>query len=138
MEVFADNRGFVTPDGPNYVRGKVTLVVAGAAVEDTRVALCRCGASRHKPYCDNSHLQAGFRDAGTLPAAMAVPDGTDTGAPLTIEALPNGPLRCTGPLALRDHSGTSAFAAQTFLCRCGGSQRKPYCDGTHKKIGFSA
>jgi CDGSH-type Zn-finger protein len=30
----------------------------------------------------------------------------------------------------------AAFAESTFLCRCGGSQNKPYCDGTHKRNGF--
>ena len=139
MTVPAGNRGDITPDGPNYLRGKLTLVVAGVTVlEDTRVALCRCGASQHKPFCDNSHRNAGFRDGGTLPAAAPVPPDADAGAPLKIEALTNGPLRCTGPLTLHDRGGRIAFAPQTFLCRCGGSHTKPYCDGTHKKIGFTA
>jgi CDGSH-type Zn-finger protein/uncharacterized Fe-S cluster protein YjdI len=139
MTVPAENHGAVTPDGPNYVRGKLTLVVAGETVlEDTRIALCRCGASQHKPFCDNSHRKSGFQHPGALPAESPVPADAESSAPLKIEALTNGPLRCTGPLTLHDREGRTAFAAQTFLCRCGGSHTKPYCDGTHKRIGFVA
>ena len=42
--------------GPLFVRGRVRLTDSdGNASEETRVALCRCGASANKPYCDNSH-----------------------------------------------------------------------------------
>lgn len=55
-----------TPDGPLYVRGLVQLRGADATpVEDTRMALCRCGASGNKPFCDNSHRKVGFRDDGS-------------------------------------------------------------------------
>lgn len=52
------------PDGPYHVRGKVEVRTSGGELirEDTRVALCRCGESRHMPFCDNSHTAAGFRD----------------------------------------------------------------------------
>jgi uncharacterized Fe-S cluster protein YjdI len=51
------------PDGPLYLRGRVTIVDEDGAVirEDTRVALCRCGASKHKPFCDGTHEQIGFK-----------------------------------------------------------------------------
>jgi CDGSH-type Zn-finger protein len=45
---------------------------------------------------------------------------------------------CTGPLVVIGADGRVAFAESTFLCRCGASANKPYCDGTHKKIGFTA
>ena len=43
--------------GPLYIRGKVQLLDdhGNLIAEETRVALCRCGASANKPYCDNSH-----------------------------------------------------------------------------------
>ncbi|MEA2453230.1 MAG: hypothetical protein QOG04_1940 [Actinomycetota bacterium] len=43
--------------GPLYIRGKVRLEDGHGRLiaEETRVALCRCGASENKPYCDNSH-----------------------------------------------------------------------------------
>lgn len=53
------------PNGPLFVRGRVRIVDAdgGLIREDTRVALCRCGASGNKPFCDGSHLRIGFRTA---------------------------------------------------------------------------
>jgi uncharacterized Fe-S cluster protein YjdI/CDGSH-type Zn-finger protein len=56
----------VTRDGPLYLHGTIEVRDANGAVirRDTRMALCRCGYSRNKPFCDNSHLMVGFRDAG--------------------------------------------------------------------------
>src|SRR5438876_1139233 len=58
---------------------------------------------------------------------------------ITIECRPNGPYKVTG---LEHLSGSSGEALKTeasvFLCRCGGSANKPYCDGTHKRNGFSS
>ena len=50
------------PNGPLFVRGHVRIVGDDGAVvrEDTRVALCRCGASGNKPFCDGSHRRIGF------------------------------------------------------------------------------
>src|SRR5712692_8159226 len=54
----------VTPirDGPLLVSGKVEVRREDGTVETLpRAALCRCGGSQHKPFCDNQHLAAGFR-----------------------------------------------------------------------------
>jgi uncharacterized Fe-S cluster protein YjdI/CDGSH-type Zn-finger protein len=55
-----------TPGGPLYVRGFVQLRSADShsVVADVRMALCRCGQSHNKPFCDNSHIDAGFDDPG--------------------------------------------------------------------------
>jgi uncharacterized Fe-S cluster protein YjdI len=55
----------VMPNGPLHIRGRVEVQDgAGALVRaDTRMALCRCGASGNKPFCDNSHRAVGFRSA---------------------------------------------------------------------------
>jgi CDGSH-type Zn-finger protein len=54
------------PNGPAYVRTLVVLRDAGGKVifQSTRIALCRCGASKNKPFCDNSHLETGFEAEG--------------------------------------------------------------------------
>jgi CDGSH-type Zn-finger protein/uncharacterized Fe-S cluster protein YjdI len=51
------------PNGPLYVRGKIRIFASDhtAVREDTRVALCRCGASANKPFCDGSHRKIEFR-----------------------------------------------------------------------------
>ena len=52
----------VRPNGPLFVRGNVTLTrPGGESTEELRAALCRCGASENKPFCDNSHRKVGFR-----------------------------------------------------------------------------
>jgi uncharacterized Fe-S cluster protein YjdI/CDGSH-type Zn-finger protein len=50
------------PNGPLFLRGNIRIVDADGEVirEDTRVALCRCGGSRNKPFCDGSHKRIGF------------------------------------------------------------------------------
>jgi CDGSH-type Zn-finger protein len=59
-------------------------------------------------------------------------------ADVRVEATENGPYKVTGEIELVDHEGnTIAVPGRTaFLCRCGGSTNKPFCDGTHSKIGF--
>jgi len=51
----------------------------------------------------------------------------------------NGPYRVHGPVTLQDHQGNEIpVPGEVFpLCRCGHSKTKPFCDGTHKVIGFS-
>ena len=50
------------PNGPLFVRGRLKIVDADGRLirEDTRLALCRCGASENKPFCDGSHRRVGF------------------------------------------------------------------------------
>lgn len=55
-----------------------------------------------------------------------------------IEPLADGPLQVKGVAQCRNSRGGTIEVGETFyLCRCGGSGKKPFCDGTHKKIGFS-
>ena len=104
-------------------------------LKDTRVALCRCGLSSNKPLCDNSHLDA-FTDAGTLPDASG--ETAEDGGTLTVNLATNGPLRVVGPLTVTGADGGTKAVEKAALCRCGHSENKPYCDGTHRKIGFIA
>jgi uncharacterized Fe-S cluster protein YjdI len=50
------------PDGPLFLRGRVRIVDADGTLvrEDTRIALCRCGGSANKPFCDGTHRRIGF------------------------------------------------------------------------------
>jgi uncharacterized Fe-S cluster protein YjdI len=50
------------PNGPLFLRGHVRIVGDDGRVirEDTRVALCRCGGSGNKPFCDGTHRRIGF------------------------------------------------------------------------------
>ncbi len=51
------------PDGPLFLRGKIRITDRNGTVtrEATRCALCRCGESGNKPFCDGTHRAVGFR-----------------------------------------------------------------------------
>jgi CDGSH-type Zn-finger protein len=59
----------------------------------------------------------------------------------TIKVIPNGPYRVNGPTTITDPQGNAITIEEgraVSLCRCGSSANKPYCDGTHGRIGFQA
>jgi uncharacterized Fe-S cluster protein YjdI/CDGSH-type Zn-finger protein len=126
-------------DGP--LRATGDLDVLGSAGErihsDTRLTLCRCGLSRNKPFCDNSHRN-GFSDAGELGKGgfKKLEDWEKTG-PVKITVADNGPLIFDGPVEIVDASCENRRSGgKTALCRCGVSANKPFCDGTHRVSGF--
>ena len=60
-------------------------------------------------------------------------------ADVKIQALKNGPLLVKGPADVLDSSGESMQSGtQVALCRCGHSNKKPFCDGMHNKAGFQS
>lgn len=68
-----------------------------------------------------------------------MPDSQDR-ALVQITLFDDGPYEVVGPIVLQDENGTtiSVEAGEpVYLCRCGGSVTKPFCDGTHSKIGFA-
>ena len=127
------NQVTVYPSGPLGFQAE--LVIDGKAAGD-RVGLCRCGASKNKPFCDGSHRDAGFADPGEPAVGKTDPLPT-TGGPLEVSVIPNGPLKVTGNLQINSAGGqVVARTTTTYLCRCGASANKPYCDGAHSKVGF--
>jgi CDGSH-type Zn-finger protein/uncharacterized Fe-S cluster protein YjdI len=135
------NRARLAVDGPITIRGNLELQYPDEPHEnENRVALCRCGVSKNKPFCDNSHVEVGFSDDGSLGAAMLASSGSaeDT-APLEISMAPNGPILVTGPIAIQSADGDETQSGvKGALCRCGASQNRPYCDGSHVAAGFEA
>lgn len=58
-----------------------------------------------------------------------------------IQCKVNGPYLIKGPVEIVDPTGqvvTVGAGKTAALCRCGGSANKPFCDGTHSKVGFQA
>ena len=134
-----------TPPPVNLVRIRengplafhATLEVNGRE-DGVRATLCRCGQSNNKPYCDGSHVNAHFEASGE-PATVASDPLAVRDGPLAVTATRNGPLEVRGNLEVVSGTGrTVQRLSKTWLCRCGGSQKKPYCDGTHRTIGFTA
>lgn len=220
-------RVVVTKDGPYVVHGQVPLLrltigtdaeggseqwLAGATLptEAAYFALCRCGKSKNKPFCDGTHNKVGFdgtetasrepfsaqakvldgptmqlfdaeglcaagrfcdphgevwnqveksddpevratfiRQVGHCPSGRLVALDRHTGEfvepelPVSIGVIDDPAMQCAGPLWLR--GGVTLVAAdgtayevrnRVALCRCGQSENKPFCDGTHVAINF--
>ena len=217
-----ERRITVQPNGPYIVSGNVPLVRKSEVISEhgepltwkkdevlktgERYALCRCGQSSDKPFCDGSHTGADFdgrevADAGNISDREVTYEGTrifvkddrsvcihagfcgnritnvwkmtqdshDTqvrarimsmiercpsGAlsyslevdgenlepdlPVEIAITPDGALWVSGEIPIERADGQPLDVRnRVTLCRCGGSNNKPLCDGTHKKIGFS-
>ena len=55
-----------------------------------------------------------------------------------IKAILNGPLQVKGKIKITGKDGNElSVDEETYLCRCGFSKNKPFCDGSHKKEGFA-
>jgi CDGSH-type Zn-finger protein len=121
-------------NGPNLLTGQLAVVTPARVRAMQSAMLCRCGRSRDKPFCDGAHVRSGFRDPALLPVNIES-EAVGAGS-LKIQPIAHGPNRCEGPLVIRGCDGREAGSMLTFLCRCGESRTKPYCDGTHKRIGF--
>lgn len=216
----------VTANGPYLVTGDIPLArqtieadaeggsqswrEGEAIAHPASYALCRCGASANKPFCDSSHLRVGFDGAETASrqayldqaklfdgpvmqltdadslcafARFCDPNGqvwaqvadtddpevradfvrqvnncpsgrlvawdkatrrpVETPLPVSIGVIEDPPQQCSGPLWVR--GGVTVIAAdgsvyevrnRVTLCRCGASQNKPFCDGSHATIKF--
>ena len=60
-----------------------------------------------------------------------------TEASTTITVLTNGPLEVSGPCTIKGADGSTLKESETsYLCRCGHSAKKPFCDGSHKREAF--
>lgn len=134
----AENRIVLRPNGPVWISGKIEIVDSEGStlLEDTRVALCRCGASSNKPLCDNSHRKSGFR-AGTDADVSGLPPSEEMHDRIVLKLMDDGPVLVEGTYTIDSASAEPRTCSKTIaLCRCGGSKNKPFCDGSHKPIGF--
>lgn len=127
--------------GPLCLTGRIQVEVDGEVVADTDdIALCRCGHSNNKPYCDGSHNRVGFSDPGVILGGRLVPGRGEAGAddPVVIVCATDGPLLVRGPLTVVASDGATVQGTKGALCRCGASSTRPFCDGTHRTVGFTS
>jgi CDGSH-type Zn-finger protein/uncharacterized Fe-S cluster protein YjdI len=121
-------------NGPLAIHGE--FAVAGD--NRIRATLCRCGQSRRKPYCDGSHNTTHFEASGER-EALAESATELSREPILIQPIADGPLVVHGAVEIVTGTGkTISRAAGPTLCRCGGSGNKPFCDGSHARVGFKA
>jgi CDGSH-type Zn-finger protein len=201
------------PNGPYYLLHDMTPAEVpnlrranGETCANVRgIALCRCGGSNNKPFCDGTHSTNGFKsdrltdgssnrrvsykgkgitihdnrgicshsgvctdnlkevfrmrqepwidpDGASVEQIMATVRNCPSGAlsysidgveqrpeerPPAVTVCDDGPYAITGGVELMGVTfGDGASSEHYTLCRCGGSNNKPFCDGTHWKIGF--
>lgn len=194
--------------GPYIVKNVDRMVGAsGEALTTTpTMALCRCGKSSNKPFCDGTHVKVGFTgendtqqrtedrkdtyigkeltihdnrglcahagicteelasvfrmgtepwidpDQASVEQIKAVIDKCPSGAlsfsiggvdqqgrlqETTVKVLPDGPYEIIGDLELGEVTPLLGASKNTrTLCRCGHSNNKPFCDGSHWSAGF--
>lgn len=132
----------ISPDGPVYFRGNIEVRDGNGDVllQDTRWALCRCGQSGNKPACDNSHTETDFEAPAAFDKSSLNEDNPEEeDSMLVLKALKDGPLLVQGRYQMYSETTQPISCSKNIaLCRCGASGNKPFCDGTHKEIGFSS
>ena len=130
------NEALITNAGPINLTGNITLVHEdGSITYANQISLCRCGASRKKPICDERHLDVEFLNSGRIIEASDVPH-SERPSKITVSLVKNGPVTFRGRLRLHNSMGQECVKQRGALCRCGQSATKPFCDGSHDKVGF--
>lgn len=138
-----ENNVTVSGNGPLLASGELNIEDAPTDMKGVkeRAALCRCGQSKNKPFCDGSHIEAGFTDPGAVGEKGTLDESPDEvmDGELKITASQDGPLLFTGKFQITSGSGSVAWkGGSSALCRCGHSKNKPFCDGSHKEVGFKS
>jgi uncharacterized Fe-S cluster protein YjdI len=91
--------------------------------------------------CPSRALTYSRSDRGAEGPGAQRPDEDDPpagGSAVVVNVKARGPLAIVGPVDVVGPDGTVLETAdRVFLCRCGQSGSKPFCDGTHKKVGFA-
>jgi len=130
------NEALISSAGPINLTGNLTLVQEdGSVTYANHLSLCRCGASANKPICDEHHLEVEFLNSGRIQEVSDAPH-TERPSKITISIIKDGPITFKGRLRLHNNLGQECIKQRGSLCRCGQSANKPFCDGSHEKIGF--
>jgi len=129
------NELLVTSGGPLKMTGNITLINEdGNVTHANNLSLCRCGAARSKPFCDDQHLEIEFLDGG---AVAQMSDWMPVTRPqtITVTCVKNGPLKFRGYLRIFNKKGQECITMSGALCRCGKSSKKPFCDNKQSCSG---
>jgi len=130
------NELLVVNGGPLQMSGNITLIAEdGTVTHANHLNLCRCGASKNKPVCDDQHLEIEFFDNGTV---QKLSDWMPVSRPqtITVTCVKNGPLKFRGYLRIYNKKGQECITMKGALCRCGKSSKKPFCDNNQGCAGF--
>jgi len=125
------NELLVSSGGPLKLTGNIVLIDEdGSVTHSNNLSLCRCGASKNKPFCDDQHLDIEFFDSGTV---SQLSDWMPVTRPqtITVTCVKDGPLKFRGYLRIYNKKGQECITMNGALCRCGKSSKKPFCDAKH-------
>jgi CDGSH-type Zn-finger protein len=130
------NESLVTNAGPLQLTGNITLVHDSGEVQyANHLTLCRCGHSGSKPTCDGQHLEMEFLNPGKISEASEI-SASHHPSKITLSCIKDGPITFRGRLRLHNQFGQECVKMRGSLCRCGQSASKPFCDGSHSRVGF--
>jgi len=130
------NEALVTNGGPLQLTGNITLVHEDGSVQyANHLTLCRCGSSGSKPNCDEQHLEVEFLNPGKISEASEIA-ASQRPSKITISCIKDGPITFRGRMRLHNQFGQECVKMRGSLCRCGQSASKPFCDGSHERVGF--
>lgn len=130
------NESLVTNGGPLQITGNITLVNEDGSVQyANHLTLCRCGSSGSKPNCDGRHLEREFLNSGKISEVSEIAM-SQRPSKITISCIKDGPITFRGRLRLHNQFGQECIKIRGSLCRCGQSASKPFCDGSHARVGF--
>lgn len=140
-QVHAGNSIMVRPDGPLICKGDVEITLQNAdgelILKEKEFALCRCGLSKNKPFCDGTHKSEKVEMTQTFKDNREEDISGVTGD-LTITVKNNSMYSAKGPVTIFSRDGLSITTrTKTALCRCGEAGNKPFCDGSHNRCGFN-
>jgi len=134
-EVPSNNIVRVLENGPLAFKADLSITDNEPVI---RAALCRCGQSKNKPYCDNSHVAMNFKATGE-PAEQTFENPGINNGRVNAVLLDDGPIICKGDMFITTGTAHKINSTQEVaLCRCGASKNKPYCDGSHTEAGFKS
>lgn len=130
------NEALVSNGGPLQVTGNITLVHEDGAIQyANHLSLCRCGQSRSKPVCDDQHVEMEFLNSGKIFEVSEIATSRRP-SKITISCIKDGPITFRGRIRLHNQFGQECVKMRGSLCRCGQSASKPFCDGSHSRVGF--
>ena len=136
----------VRPNGPLICSSDANVTIQDAdgnlIAQAKELALCRCGQSQNKPFCDGSHKKVEFEAVQEFTDERGEdlpeqPSQPSQHGELVITVKPDAMLLIKSPVTLFSRDGRSVTTrTKGALCRCGASNNKPFCDRQHKQCGF--
>lgn len=130
------NEALISRAGPLQITGNILLIDEdGSARYANHLSLCRCGGSESKPVCDGQHLEREFLNMGKI-TEISEFSPSPRATRITISCIKDGPVTFRGNLRLHNQFGHECIKIRGSLCRCGQSANKPFCDGSHERVGF--